>query len=145
MKKIFILPIAVLLLSGCFHGKPSETTPSTEPASEASPTPVEPSSEPAPAAEPPAVELPMREITIDSGNLFFKPAELKLTLNQPVTISFTNAGVHTFTIDELGVNVPLKDSTAAVVFTPTTKGTFEYYCAVEGHKGAGMKGTVVVE
>jgi uncharacterized cupredoxin-like copper-binding protein len=35
--------------------------------------------------------------------------------------------------------------TATVSFTPTTKGTFEIGCHVEGHYEAGMKGTLTVK
>lgn len=33
---------------------------------------------------------------------------------------------------------------ALVTFTPTEPGTYEFYCAVPGHREAGMVGTVIV-
>lgn len=86
-----------------------------------------------------------REISMVSGNLFFNPKNLTLTKGQPVKIAFTNSGVHTFTIDELGVNTALRGNSGVVEFTPTISGTFEYYCAVPGHRGGGMFGTLTVE
>ena len=87
----------------------------------------------------------VREINAVSGNFFFNPNNITLKKNQPVRISFKNSGFHTFTIDELGVNVPLQGSSATVEFTPTKAGTFEYYCAVPGHRERGMLGSLNVE
>jgi uncharacterized cupredoxin-like copper-binding protein len=33
---------------------------------------------------------------------------------------------------------------ASVSFVPTKPGTFEFFCAVPGHKEAGMVGTLIV-
>ena len=53
---------------------------------------------------------------------------------------------HSFDIDALGVHVQLPpNSTTAVTIKPTATGTLEYYCAVPGHKDAGMIGTLSVE
>jgi len=93
-----------------------------------------------------AVAVPSaREISMTSGNLFFGPRTLTLAKGQPVKINFRNVGVHTFTIDELGVNVTLRGSSGVVEFTPDRSGTFEYYCAVPGHRGGGMFGSLRVE
>ncbi len=34
---------------------------------------------------------------------------------------------------------------AVALFTPTKPATYTFYCAVPGHKEAGMKGTLIVE
>ncbi|OGC82034.1 MAG: hypothetical protein A2788_00665 [Candidatus Abawacabacteria bacterium RIFCSPHIGHO2_01_FULL_46_8] len=100
----------------------------------------------APAAPvPTAPASTIREISMESGNLFFKPNLLMLKAGEPVRITFSNAGGHTFTIDELGVNISLQGSSAIAEFTPTKTGTFEFYCAVGGHRAAGMLGKVTVE
>jgi len=36
-------------------------------------------------------------------------------------------------------------ATNTMEFTPTKPGTHEFFCAVPGHKDAGMKGTLVVK
>jgi len=82
-------------------------------------------------------------LSMESGNLFFKPTSLTVKQNQKVTINFKNAGFHTFTIDDLGVNVDLQSSSNSVTFTPTKKGTFTFVCKVPGH--GSMKGTITVE
>ena len=61
-------------------------------------------------------------------------------------IDITSVGQHTFTIDELGVNVITPHGQITEVeFTPGKKGTFQFYCAVPGHKKAGQVGTITVE
>jgi len=86
-----------------------------------------------------------KEISMVSGNLFFNPESITLTKDQPVIIAFQNAGTHTFTIDELNVNIPLRGSSPTVEFTPIKSGTFEYYCSVPGHREGGMIGSLKVE
>lgn len=86
----------------------------------------------------------VKEISMNSGNLFFKPNTLSLKMNQPVKITFKNAGVHTFTVDKLGVNLSLTGGSGSITFTPQQAGTFQYYCAIPGHKEGGMIGTLTV-
>jgi len=90
-------------------------------------------------------ELPAKEISMVSGSLFFNPENLTLAKDQTVKITFQNTGSHTFTIDEFGVNAVLSGSSATVEFTPTRSGTFQYYCAVPGHREGGMFGSLTVE
>lgn len=85
------------------------------------------------------------ELSMKSGNFFFEPKQLKVKMGSPVTIHLTNSGFHTFTIDELGVNQTFSGATATVTFTPSKKGTFEFYCAIGSHRVMGMKGSITVE
>ena len=87
----------------------------------------------------------IKGINITSGNLFFSPKTITVAKDQPVVINLQNTGTHTFTIKELGVNVPLSGNSPVVEFTPTESGTFEYYCAVPGHREGGMFGSLKVE
>jgi plastocyanin len=66
-------------------------------------------------------------------------------VNEPVRFSIKNEGGHTLTVDELGLNIALNGPSAVATFTPKKKGTFRMYCAVPGHAGAGMVGTMIVE
>ncbi len=98
---------------------------------------------PAPlAANAPVVALSMN---MDAGNFYFRPDTITAKLNQPLTIKFNNSGFHTFTINDLGVSQVLSGSTGSVTFTPTKKGTFEFYCTVGNHRDLGQKGTIIVE
>jgi plastocyanin len=52
---------------------------------------------------------------------------------------------HTFDIDSLNIHVELPaNSAAAVAIKPTGPGPVEFYCAVPGHREAGMVGTIDV-
>lgn len=84
-------------------------------------------------------------MNMDSGNFYFRPDTITATLNQPITIKFNNSGFHTFTINDLGVSQVLSGSTGSVTFTPTKKGTFEFYCTVGNHRDLGQKGTIIVQ
>jgi uncharacterized cupredoxin-like copper-binding protein len=136
MKKLFLLAAAALfLLAACFH----------ESAPVAPPTPAESMPTPAPAPTP-ILPLPAPEplISIEAGNIFFNPKSLTVKVNQPITVNFTNKGSHTFTVDELGVNFPLRDASGSFTFTPTKTGSFTFYCSVPGHRQAGQFGTITV-
>jgi plastocyanin len=53
---------------------------------------------------------------------------------------------HTFDIDALNIHVALPaHSTTAVAVKPTAAGSLEFYCAIPGHKDAGMTGTIQVQ
>lgn len=84
-------------------------------------------------------------ITVRAGNFFFSPRELTAQVGEEVVLDMRVTGVHTFTIDELGVNVRLRQGTDSVRFTPDRPGQFEYYCAVPGHRERGMLGALTVE
>jgi nitrite reductase (NO-forming) len=52
---------------------------------------------------------------------------------------------HTFDIDSLNIHVALPaHSTTAVAIKPTAAGDLQFYCAIPGHKDAGMVGTLTV-
>lgn len=81
---------------------------------------------------------------ITSKDFSFAPAALTAAPGAEMVLNVQNSGVHTFTIDGV-VNTPLSGPTAAVRFTaPTKAGTYEYYCAIPGHKERGMVGTLTV-
>jgi heme/copper-type cytochrome/quinol oxidase subunit 2 len=63
---------------------------------------------------------------------------------QTVKLTVTSTGgSHTFTIDELGINIAVSSGqTTTEEFTVEKAGTFYFYCAVPGHLDAGMVGTL---
>jgi len=86
-----------------------------------------------------------QQISMQAGNFFFSPNSLTVAKGQQVKFNIQNTGFHTFTIDELGVNISLSGSgNYTAEFTPTQSGTFEYYCAVPGHREGGMFGNLKV-
>jgi plastocyanin len=53
---------------------------------------------------------------------------------------------HSFDVDSLNIHLPVPaNTTVAVAIKPTTAGTLEFYCALPGHKVAGMVGTIDVQ
>lgn len=88
----------------------------------------------------------VRVISMRSGGFFFEPNVLNLKLGQPVRLEITSQGAHTFTVDEWDINVALEEGEVNVIeFTPDTAGTFEFYCAVPGHRESGQVGMIIVE
>lgn len=91
-------------------------------------------------------EVPIEgAITMRAGNFFFSPKTLTVPVGEEVVLDIRSTGTHTFTIDELGVNVRFGTGKATVRFTPDRPGQFEYYCAIPGHRERGMIGTLTVE
>ena len=78
-------------------------------------------------------------------NFSFTPNSIHVKANQLVTFRFNVAGTHTFTVDGVGINIPLADGVTSATFALTEKGTYAFYCAMAGHRELGMEGTLVVE
>jgi uncharacterized cupredoxin-like copper-binding protein len=98
-----------------------------------------------PADRPQAVEIKATDL------LKFEPATITVKDGSPVRLTLTNEGAldHNWVVDNLdGKQVELdakSKASATAEFTPTTLGTYEFYCSVPGHREAGMKGTLVVQ
>ena len=86
-----------------------------------------------------------------TDRLRFEPATITVKSGTPVRLTLMNDGAldHDWVVDNLDgrkVEVDAKPKASATgEFTPTTAGTYEYYCSVPGHREAGMKGTLVVQ
>lgn len=85
-----------------------------------------------------------RVIQMSSSAFFFDPSELELAVGEPVRLVIQNTGAHTFTVDDLGIDVALNESVEIIEFTPEEAGTFEFYCGIPGHREAGQVGTIIV-
>jgi plastocyanin len=64
-----------------------------------------------------------------------------------VSISVKNQDLfwHTFTIDKLGVNVAVPVGSNRQIIFNAPPGTYTFYCAIPGHRQAGMVGTITVQ
>jgi plastocyanin len=84
-------------------------------------------------------------VAIDSRNAAFSTSSLTAPAGQ-LTVVLNNQDLfwHTFTIDELDVDLeaPL-GGTREVTFTAPA-GTYRFYCRVPAHAAAGMRGTLTV-
>jgi uncharacterized cupredoxin-like copper-binding protein len=83
--------------------------------------------------------------------LRFEPATITVKKGTPVRVTLTNntALEHDWVVDNLdGKKVQLHaapKASATTELTPTTSGTYEFYCSIPGHREAGMKGTLTVQ
>ena len=88
-----------------------------------------------------------RRIEVTATSFKFDPDEIRVAAGEDVAIILTSKDIlHDFTIDELDAHVAAdKGETKEGGFTADEPGRYTYYCTVAGHRGAGMKGTLVVE
>jgi uncharacterized cupredoxin-like copper-binding protein len=107
-------------------------------------------------------------VTLKATDIAFDRATLEVAAAQPVKLIYTNAGAldHDFSIDQIEVTEVSDEGghhhqhggdlpdlhlgiepggTAILYFTPTTPGTYNFVCTIEGHQAAGMVGTLVVK
>jgi len=86
--------------------------------------------------------------TVNGGEFYFKPNEIKVKKGDTVKITFKNdGGFHDFVIDELNVNSGKIGSgeSKTFQFVADKAGSFEYYCSVGKHREMVSKGTLIVE
>ncbi len=110
-------------------------------------------------------------VSVTAVDMAFDPTTIEVTAGMPVRLTLMNEGTleHDFSIME----IPLETMGATAVsmehdmadmsvepelhmaaamgtsnmmeFTPTSPGTYEFFCTVPGHREAGMRGELVVE
>ncbi len=86
-------------------------------------------------------------VNVTAGEGYFDPDVITVDQGQDVTVVIENVTGedHTFTIDELGIDVSLAPGEQEeVTFTATEEGSFEFYCDEPGHRDAGMYGYLEV-
>ena len=88
-----------------------------------------------------------REIAVSASAFTFVPNEIHVRAGEDVTIVLAATDMtHDFTIDELGFHVaagPGQPGRGSFHAPPAT-GRYTAYCAVAGHRQAGMTATVIV-
>lgn len=87
-------------------------------------------------------------VEVKATEFKFDPASLSATAGEDLTIKLVNAGVveHDLSIDDLGVKLTVKvGETGEYTVEDAPAGTYEVYCAIAGHKEAGMVGTLEVK
>lgn len=157
----FSLAFLLLLVigAGCANNKPSESlqdiqvevttegnvtvTPvEEEPAAE---TQDEARVEPDAATEQETAAAEPLLVSMVSDNFSFSPDVITAKPGQTVLITFANAGVHTFAIDEIQLDEAIAAGQTLSFTAPTTPGTYPYYCSVGSHAALGMKGKLIVQ
>ncbi len=135
MNKIIILALVLILIAGAGYGYYQYSHPDS-----ATITPTA-------TTTPVATTTETLVINMDSGGFYFKPNIIKAKVGQKVTVLVNAVGnMHNFAIDELGINVQTPGGKITeITFTPDKAGSFEFYCAMAGHRQKGQWGTLIVE
>lgn len=87
-------------------------------------------------------------LEVKASEFKFEPAALTAVAGEDLTIKLINVGVveHDFIIDELGVKLNVKvGETKEANIEDVAAGTYDVYCAIPGHKEAGMVTTLAVK
>ena len=92
-----------------------------------------------------ARSVPPASLVLRTENMAFTTTEL-VADSGSVTVVVDNQDLwwHTFTIDELAVNLNVPSSGKRQVTFTAKPGTYTFYCAIPGHRDFGMHGTLVV-
>ncbi len=86
-------------------------------------------------------------VEMTAFSMGFDPAVIRIKDGEYFDIDISNVDiVHSFDLDELGIHVNLGIGESKVIrVNVLEKGEYEYYCAIPGHREAGMKGILIVE
>jgi nitrite reductase (NO-forming) len=85
---------------------------------------------------------------VNADRMAFAETSLQVKNGEVLGLFLTNNdGIdHSFDIDALGIHVQLPpNTTRAVAIQPGGPGSLEFYCAIPGHREAGMVGTISVD
>jgi uncharacterized cupredoxin-like copper-binding protein len=88
--------------------------------------------------------------TVKESEFKLAPATLKVAKTGTVQITAQNAGsiTHALEVEGPGGEVKTQDiapgKSATIKVDFSKKGTYQWYCPIDGHKGMGMKGQIVV-
>lgn len=88
-----------------------------------------------------------RRIEVTARSFEFEPAEITVQAGEDIAIVLSSKDLlHDFTVDELGTHVAADaKKTSEGGLRADKPGRYTFYCTVEGHRAAGMEGTLVVE
>jgi plastocyanin len=89
---------------------------------------------------------PGADVSLVAENAAFAPTDLVAAQGE-VTVEMTNRDLfwHTFTIDELGVDLLVPVGGERTVTFQVEPGIYEFICRIPGHPEAGMTGILVVQ
>lgn len=79
-------------------------------------------------------------------NVAFDPTAFEADADERASIAVRNRDLfwHTFTVKSLDLEVAVPTGSTRVVTIDAPAGTYDFVCAIPGHEGAGMKGTITV-
>lgn len=104
---------------------------------------------PVPATPGPGTPSAAAETTVEitGYDIGYQPTEFTIPANTDVRVVVHNAGqlTHNFSIDKLNISATLNPGETGEVTINAPAGTYTYYCDVDGHRQAGMVGTMIVK
>ena len=78
-------------------------------------------------------------------NFAFEPKRIAISVGETVEFTLLSNDIpHTFTVKDLGIDWEVSRERQTQTFTFDRAGTFKLICAIPGHEGSGMVGTVEV-
>ena len=84
-------------------------------------------------------------IEVVHDNFTFEPRRMAFEVGETVEFTLVSNDIpHTFTVKDLGIDWEVSKEPQVQTFTFERAGTFKLICAVPGHEGSGMVGTVEV-
>lgn len=87
-------------------------------------------------------------IALTTENMQFGQNTLRVQAGEPISFALENKDLygHSFDVDELDWHVQLNaNAQVDAEFTAVSPGTYTIYCAVPGHREAGMVARLIVE
>ena len=89
---------------------------------------------------------PGNAIVISATNARFSATTITAD-HGTVTVDFTNNDLfwHTFTVPALGVDIRTPVKGHGQVSFNAAPGSYEFFCAIPGHKSIGMRGTLIIK
>ena len=86
-------------------------------------------------------------LSVVHRNFRFEPERLAFGVGETVVFELRSSDdIHTFTVKELDINWAVRGDAEPQIqsYTFDRPGTFELMCAIPGHQGFGMVGTITV-
>ncbi len=96
----------------------------------------------------PAPSARAREVRVEAGELYFRPAEVRIRVGERVNLVLENQGhmFHTLTVPGAKIDLRARPGDEiSAAFEGERPGRYEFLCTVPGHAEGGMRGAVVVE
>lgn len=92
---------------------------------------------------------PVKEVAVSAKEFAYTPATITVNKGETVKITFTNDGTTSHNLSIEGLNVSTNTigpgQSDSITFTPTSAGSFKYFCSVDSHRSMGLEGTLVVQ
>lgn len=90
-----------------------------------------------------------RHVRVTARSLAFEPKEITVRAGEDIAIVLSSEdGLHDFTVDDADADAHVSAAgggTSVGGLRADKPGRYPFYCSVQGHREAGMEGTLVVE